>query len=315
MNIKKFNMKDDYDRVIEFLRDNYKENNNIVSWLPQRFDDLIFRVDTLHHDERGLERSADYTFIFESDDGEIIGLLVPDGDSAYTCIKNGHEELFSTMVDLGEQELQPLFKVEEDGTINFLVVSHDSLEYQRDELLRRGYVRDEAGDYDNLLHPLETNYVITLPEGYKQVFGENINDGMKSTACHYGFSSEVDDGNLLSDGENGSLSYQGRKKSQFYKDSFESMIMTDDGDICSYCFIYVDKDTSTAFFEPVCTREKYRHMGFAREMLHGAINRLKEMGIKDAYVNSYDWRVKVYNGAGFNTIDTIGCWHKKIKKR
>ena len=31
--------------------------------------------------------------------------------------------------------------------------------------------------------------------------------------------------------------------SQFYKDSFESMIVTTDGDICSYCFIYVDKET------------------------------------------------------------------------
>ena len=136
---------------------------------------------------------------------------------------------------------------------------------------------------------------------------------MKSTACHYGFHPEFDNGDLNIEGTEGPLSYQGRKKSQFYKDSFESLIVTDDGDICSYCFCYVDKDTSTAFFEPVCTREKYRHMGFAVQMLHGAINKLKEMKIENAYINSYDWRVKVYNSAGFKTEDTIGCWHKKIK--
>lgn len=312
MKIKKYNKNEDYDRIIKFLRDNYKENKNMVSWLPQRFDDLIYRIDVLYHDERGQERSSDHIFIFEDDNSNIIGLILPDGDSFNTCIKNGYEYIFSSMLDLGEKELRPLFENEEDGTINFLVVSHDSLKYQQEELLKRGYTKDEKGDFDNVIHPLETNYIIELPDGFKQVFGDDFSDGVKSVACHYGFHPEFDNGNLNIEGTEGPLSYQGRKKSQFYKDSFESLIVTDDGDICSYCFCYVDKETSTAFFEPVSTREKYRHKGFAVQMLHGAINRLKEMGIKNAYINSYDWRVKVYNSAGFKTEDTIGCWHKKL---
>lgn len=36
------------------------------------------------------------------------------------------------------------------------------------------------------------------------------------------------------------------------------------------------KNTSTAFIEPACTREKYRKMGLCKEMLHGTINRLKK---------------------------------------
>ena len=31
MKIKRFNKEEDYNRVIEFLRDNYRENNNISS--------------------------------------------------------------------------------------------------------------------------------------------------------------------------------------------------------------------------------------------------------------------------------------------
>ena len=312
MKVKKYNKENDYDRVIKFLRDNYKENKNMASWLPQRFDDLIYRIDVLYHDERGKKRNSDYTYLFEDDSNNIVGLVVPDGDSFNTCIKNGYEDIFSSMLDLGEKELKPLFDKEEDGTINFLVVSHDSLKNQQDELLKRGYIRDEAGDYDNVQHPLETNYIIDLPKGYKQVYGEGINEGMKYTACHYGFHPSDDNDDLTTAPREGSLSYQGRKNSQFYKDSFESMIMTDDGDICSYCFCYVDKETSTAFVEPVSTREKYRHKGFAKQMLYGVINRLKQMGIENAYINSYDWRVKVYNSAGFETEDTIGFWHKKI---
>ena len=53
MKIKKFNKNEDYNKVIDFLRNNYKENKNMLSWLPQRFDDLIYRIDVLYHDERG----------------------------------------------------------------------------------------------------------------------------------------------------------------------------------------------------------------------------------------------------------------------
>ncbi len=312
MKIKKFNKDEDYDRVIKFLRENYKENKNMVSWLPQRFDDLIYRIDVLYHDERGREKNLDYTYLFEDDSKNIVGLVIPDGDSFNTCIKKGYEDIFSSMLDLGEKELRPLFDKNEDGTINFLVISHDSIKNQQEELLRRGYTKDEAGDYDNVQHPLETNYTIELPEGYKQVFGENLDEIMKCTACHYGFHPNDDNGDLTVMPKEGFLSYQGRKNSQFYKDSFESLIETDDGDICSYCFCYVDKETSTAFIEPVSTRGKYRHKGFAKQMLHGVINRLKEMGIENAYINSFDWRVNVYRNAGFETEDTISCWHKKI---
>ena len=38
------------------------------------------------------------------------------------------------MLDLSEKELLPLFEKDENGDINFLVVSHDSLEYQAEEL-------------------------------------------------------------------------------------------------------------------------------------------------------------------------------------
>ena len=61
MVIKKFN-KEDYNKVIQFLRDNYKENKSMLSWLPQRFDDLIFRIDVLYHNEKKKEKNADYTY-------------------------------------------------------------------------------------------------------------------------------------------------------------------------------------------------------------------------------------------------------------
>ena len=57
MEIKKFNKNKDYERVSKFLSDCYKENKNMECWLPERFDDLLFRIDTLYKIEIGKEAS------------------------------------------------------------------------------------------------------------------------------------------------------------------------------------------------------------------------------------------------------------------
>ena len=47
MDIKKFNINEDYERVSNFLSECYKKNKKMECWLPERIDDLIFRIDTL----------------------------------------------------------------------------------------------------------------------------------------------------------------------------------------------------------------------------------------------------------------------------
>lgn len=299
MRARKFCKESDYDKVHHFLMDCYRENKNITYWPPERFDDLMLRVNTLYRDERGMLASQDYIYIFEERD-VIIGV--------------SYEQIFGAMLDLAEKELLPLFQPDENGMIDFLVISHDSLIYQSDELVRRGYVKDKAEDYDNVQKPMETNYQLSLPDGYRQVYGELLNENRKAKACHYGFHPEDDDGILEGDFREGIKSYHARKRSKFYHDSFESLIVTEDGDICTYSFCYVNKELGTAFIEPICTREKYRGKGLCRQMLYGIINRLKEMRIESVYINSYDWRKKVYNSAGFRTVDSIGFWHRKIVK-
>ena len=91
------------------------------------------------------------------------------------------------------------------------------------------------------------------------------------------------------------------------------MIVTDDGDVCAYSFCYIDKETSTAFVEPVSTREKYRKKGFSKAMLLHAQNLLFEDGIEYCFVNPYaEHRDRVYSGAGFTTFDEEFMWTQKF---
>lgn len=81
--------------------------------------------------------------------------------------------------------------------------------------------------YSNVQHPMETAYDMNLPDGYTQVYGDELDENSKTKACHYGFHSEDNDGILTWTFREGAVSYAGRKQPRFYQDSFESLILND----------------------------------------------------------------------------------------
>ena len=236
MEVKRFNIDNDLERLEEYLRSQYLENRNMTSWLPERLHDLIFRMDT-QYTEAGNLKSSDYIFIWE-DNNEIVGCILPDGDAIYMSIKNGYEDLYKSIVSYAEKYCRPLFKKESDGSIDFLVVANDSLKYRRDYLEQNGYVRQKEEDYDNYVYPQEVDVTIELPNGFKLLYGDEYTDEVnKWSACHMGFHPELENKNFRND----MSAYNSRKKSPMYKDSFECIIIdentNDINDVCSYCFV------------------------------------------------------------------------------
>ena len=311
MEIKRFNLEKDLIKLEDFLRNQYIENKNMTSWLPERLHDLIYRMDTQYTD-KGKLKSSEYIFLWE-DNNEIVACILPDGDAIYMSIKNGYEDLFESIVVYAEENCKPLFEKDTDGSIDFLVIANDSLKYRKELLEKNGYSRQQEEDYDNYVYPQNIDVSIDLPKGYKLVYGDEYTDeDNKWSACNLGFHPDLEEPNY----RNNMGAYNSRKKSSMYKDSFECMVIdensTERNDVCSYCFVYVDKKSKTAFIEPVSTREKYRHKGIGTAMMHGVMIKCKELGTEKCYVNSYDWRRKFYNAAGFITEDTIGFYHKKI---
>ena len=309
--IKKFELNTDLQSLEEFLRNQYLVDRKMTSWLPERLHDLIYRMDTQYEAE-GKLKSSDYIFLWK-DENEIVGCILPDGDAIYISLKKEYENLYGEIVAYAEEKCRPLFQVKENGTIDFVVVTHDSLRERIKILEEMGYKKQKEQDYDNYVYPQETNVSIDLPEGYKLVYGDEYKDEEnKWSACNLGFHPDLEDPNYKND----MSAYQTRKNSSMYPDSFECLVIDENtkekNNVCSYCFVYVDQDSKTAFIEPVSTRENYRHMGIGTAMMHGVILKCEELGVEKCYVNSYDWRVKFYKKAGFITEDSIGVWHKKI---
>ncbi|MCB0104133.1 MAG: GNAT family N-acetyltransferase, partial [Anaerolineales bacterium] len=60
-----------------------------------------------------------------------------------------------------------------------------------------------------------------------------------------------------------------------------------DGSIASFCTIWFDDVTRTAYFEPVATVPKHQRHGLGKAILTEGLKRLKTMGAKIATVGGY----------------------------
>ena len=310
--IRRFNVNDDLEKLENFLRNQYLEKRNMTSWLPERLHDVIYRMDAQLIDA-GKEKSSDYFFLWE-ENGDIVGCILTDTDTIHIFVKDEFEKLYEDMVKYAEKNCRPLFEIGKDGNIDFCIILHDSLKNRIEVLKDLKYEKQIGEDYDNYVYPQKIKVSIELPNEYKLVYGsEYTNEVNKWSACNMGFHPDLES----PDYKNGMSAYESRKKSSMYKDSFECLIIDkkckETNDVCSYSFVYVDRNSKTAFIEPVSTREKYRRKGIGKAMMHGVIKKCKELGVEKCYVNSYDWRRSFYNACGFITEDSIGFWHKKLK--
>ena len=309
----KFEPDKDFDRLEGYLRDRYLEAHEAISWLPERLHDLVYRIHAQETDE-GRERSAAHIYLWE-ENGEIAACILPDGENIYVSIREGFENLFSSMIGFSEKHCRSLFSRTEDGSVKFWVAVSDRHAYMQEMLADLGYSRYEEEEYMNCIVPADSDPSIELPEGFRLLYGEEYpNEENKWSALRLGFHPDWES----PDYKASMNPYDARKHSSLYRYSFECVIVDEAtmerNDVCAYCFVYVDKKTKTALIEPVSTREKYRHKGFGNALLHGAIRRCKELGIEKCYVDSFGkWRKEFYAAAGFSTEDSIGFWYKTLR--
>lgn len=312
MCLRRFEPDKDLQKLEAYLREQYLVNKNMTSWLPERLHDLIYRL-SVQEAAGGRERSMDHIFLWE-ENGEIVACILPDGENVYFSIRRGFEQLFGAVLAYAEKNCLPMFSKADDGSVKFWVAVSDRLAYMQEILKDSGYARYPEEDYDNCVAPLTASVSVALPKGFRLLYGEDYADEEnKWTALHLGFHPEHEAPGYITD----MGPYLSRKRSGMYSDSFECLVVDencDDGNnVCAYCFVYVDQQSKTALIEPVSTREQYRRKGIGTAMMHSAILRCKEKGIEKCYVNSFGWRKRFYNAAGFVTEESTGFWYKMIR--
>src|SRR6056297_1697164 len=97
--------KEDYNKIMDFLSEMYKENKNQHCWLPARWEYAEHLVNPLYV-ERGHESWEPYIRIWE-DEGKIVGISHPeDTNNAFIQIRPGYRDLEVEMIEWAEQKIK-----------------------------------------------------------------------------------------------------------------------------------------------------------------------------------------------------------------
>lgn len=288
---------EDYVKIVQFLREMYVANQDQTCWLPQRWEDLEFRIRT-HYLDRGEPDIHDSIRIWEKDN-QIVGVCHDeDKNVTFMQIRNGFENLFSVMLDWSESRQ------------NSEIIALNSCDYKNKELIKRGYKKEKIGCYHNYQF-LDKEFVPILPDEYEIVFGDELEDKLSiARVCHFGFHPE-NEGNLEEADKSIVNSFKTRESAPMFNNRYEVMTRLKSGELTSYLYGWVDIKTMTAMVEPVSTRMEHRHKGLGKAMLMALMKRLKEDEINICMVESFDDdRRSFYNSAGFITRDIDYSWKK-----
>ena len=307
MIIKRKYIQSDYDRIIEFLRQEYLENKNENSWLAQRWEDMEYRVDVLHTQERNKPSWHDYIMIWE-DDGKIVAVCNKEGgNECWMHIHNGYEYLYPEMLTWAENSIAKLGD-------SLSVFATESQPYKEKELLKRNYDKNTNLEEISFMKKVKCNktYEVNVPEGFEIIAGtEGLNHKEIRNACEYGFHPDRE-GQLSNEGEL-APSWKSRDIAPMFDYKFEVIAKAPNGETASYSYVWVDRKTSTGYIEPVSTRLKYRRLGLGKAIQLATLNLLNKENVEYCFVNPYgETRDKFYSSCGYVTFDKEFEYKKEL---
>ena len=284
----------DFNRVGNFLVENFKPGNMEVNWLQPAWEYMLNHPSLdwsvldkirLWEDEGKLAGVANY----ESRLGEAFFQLHPD-----------YPHLRGAMLDYAEMNLA---ETSQPGHHSLRVYINDFDQGFMKMVSSRDYQKDPVEDRPMAQFTFPDPFPeIKLPSGFQLNSLEEDNDLRKIHRVLWrGFNHE---------GEPPEEGIQERLQSQstpnFRKDL--TMVVQDPhGDFVSYCGIWLDPKCRYCYVEPVATDPNFRRLGFGKAAILEGLRRCSRLGISCAFV----WNdLEIYASIGFKVTHTSQCWKK-----
>jgi GNAT superfamily N-acetyltransferase len=101
------------------------------------------------------------------------------------------------------------------------------------------------------------------------------------------------------------------QKAPSYVPELDLLLLSPEGDIASFCTLWLDRENSIAEFEPVGTVPAFRKRRMGTALLADASNRLRLAGCSTATVFSWSESAAangLYAGAGLEGKDKLYAW-------
>jgi len=300
---------EDYWRIRKFLRKIFFINDlQELSWHVAAFDYWRWHgIENLTH-----FRMEDVVFIWETEDEDIVAVLNPeDKGNAYLQVHPGFctPELVEEMLIMAEKHLSIPGP---DGDKKLLVWANHNDSVRHSILKRRGYTRSGLPECQRR-RTLEEPILETNPgQGYTV---RALGDGAELLERCYasGLVFHPDDIRIAVENREDVTWYRNIQNAPLYRRDLDIVGIAPDGGVASFCTIWFDDVTRTAYFEPVGTAPIHQRRGLGKAVMCEGLRRLKRMGAIMAFVGGYTPAANaLYSSAGFTQYALSEPWEKKL---
>jgi predicted N-acetyltransferase YhbS len=288
----------DFDRIGEFLVENYQPGNRDGNWLQPTWEYM--------HTHPNLDEASLATIGIWEDAGKIVAVAHYESQlgEAFFELQAGYSHLKSRLLEYAEEHL--CGQTESGEKYLHVFVNDFDLAFEA-EIKSCGYEKDELQARPisqwPIAHPFRP--VISLPEGFKLKSLADDNDLLKIHQVLWrGFNHA---------GEPPADGVEERQKMQsgpHFRKDLTLVIEAPAGDFVSYCGMWYEVRNQIAYVEPVATDPAFRRMGLGKAAVLEGIRRCGELGARVAYVGSDQ---AFYHALGFRTVFTSHCWVKHQK--
>lgn len=310
LKIHPYHNEEDYWKMRQFLREVMLLNDlHQHSWHVARLDYWWWFIQP---DIEKINLSTSI-FFWETETGELAAILNPEGKGqAYLQIHPKHRtpELEEEMIVTAETHFK---RPNREGRQRVLVFA-DSKDAARHNILKRcGYQKVERPETNETIHLFSLDQEISnvnTPEGYTiRALGHGLELLERCYASGLGF--HDDDIQTARENRDDPSWYHHIQSAPLYRRDLDLVAVANDGSIASFCTVWFDDVTRTAYFEPVATVPKHQRHGLGKAVLTEGLKRLKTMGAKLATVGGYS---DAANGLYFSVFgkeyDLLQPWEK-----
>lgn len=303
---------DDYWRIRDFLRQVMLLNDHReFSWHVARMDYWYWFANP-DIEKMKLEENV---FIWEADDGHIVAVLNPEGHGqAFLQLSPLYRTagLVEEMLSTAEKHLAHLG----DNGARSLQVFVDSKDKLLAEILaQRAFQKVTRPGEQEFQH--RRSLALPLPDRIT-VDGYTIRamrNGLELLERCYasGLGFHDDDIQVARENRDNPGWYHHIQSAPLYRRDLDLVAVATDGSVASFCTIWFDDVTRTAYFEPVATVPAHRRHGLGKALLVDGLHRLKEMGCLVAFVSGYSERANaLYFSVMGEEHDVSEPWEKQF---
>lgn len=281
---------EDYNAVCEFLIELNNKNKNHINWNWGRFEWMY------EHPE--FDKSAKSSIGLWKCDGKVVGAAIYDMyfGEAFCGVLPEYDFIYPEILEYAYKELK------DDSGIGIAICDDNSSEIemakncgftiakQTESIMRIDLMKSYSA---KLLEELKYSELDPKEEPYEfqWLLWQGFNHGEDKAEFQ----------------EKEKISPQIRKH---LNKSLSMTAVNQSGENVAYCCLWYNEKTDYAYVEPVCTIPSYRGKGVAKALIYEALNRVKKLGAKQAYVIS---DMDFYKRLGFENDVHFTFYWKKLK--